>query len=100
YEFVIAAIVGVVIAISMQLVGSLLTSALIIFPALSAMRVAKTYKKVSIFASIIAVGSAIIGYFLALATDWAPGATIILFNLVVFLVMWLVGFVFRKKIKA
>jgi len=99
YELIIAAIVGIVVALSMQFVGSLLTSALIIFPALSAMRVAKSYKKVNIVSAIVAVSAALFGVLFSMLITSPPGVTVIVVNVVVFGVMYLVGIIYRKKLK-
>jgi len=99
YRLVMAVIVGVVISLSMQYVGSLLTFALIIFPTLSSMRIARSYKKVTIFSVAIAAFCAMIGVFMAISLPFGPppAATIIVVNIIVFGVMWLVGFILRKK---
>jgi len=99
YKIIIAVIVGVVISLSMQYVGSLLTFALIIFPTLSAMRIAKSYKKVTIFSVAIAAFSAMVGVFFAISLPFGPppAATIIIVNIIVFGAMCLTGFLLRKK---
>ena len=100
YNIIIAVVVGVVISLSMQYVGSLLTFALIIFPTLSAMRIAKTYKKVAIFSVAIAAFCALFGIFLAISLPFGPppAATIIILNIIVFGAMCLTGYLLRKKI--
>jgi len=100
YRVVMAAVVGVVISISMQYVGSLLTFALIIFPTLSAMRISKSYKRVAIFSVVIASVCAMTGIFLAISLPFGPppAATIIIVNVIAFAAMCLIGFLLRKKI--
>ena len=61
YNLIIAIIIAVIIVIGMSLVGSLLISALIIFPALSAMRVLKSFKSVTICSACLSVFCAAIG---------------------------------------
>ena len=98
YNLVIAIITAVIIVLAMKLVGSLLVSALIIFPALSAMRLFKTFKSVTICAAIISVTVTI---FSILLTFIVPknipiGPTIVAVDIVVFLVFWFISFISGK----
>ena len=98
YNLVIAVITAVIIVLAMKLVGSLLVSALIIFPALSAMRLFKTFKSVTICAAIISVTITI---FSILLTFIVPknipiGPTIVAVDIVVFFVFWFIGFISGK----
>lgn len=99
YNLIVAIMSAVVIVIGMKLVGALLISALIIFPALSAMRVAKSYKGVIIISSAIAVVSAIAGLLLALVLETPVGAGIVCANIISFGICALVGAI-KRKIKA
>ena len=91
YELLLSVITGVVIAMSMSLLGSLLTASLIIFPALSAMSITKTYKKVILCAVIIAVVCSPIGIFTALLFELPPTTTIIMVNIAVFIILTVAG---------
>lgn len=91
YNTLIAVITGVVIVISMNMVGALLISALITFPALSAMRVFKSFKKVIICSSVISVCCATVGMLLSILATTPVGPTIVLANMAVFGVFTLVG---------
>ena len=98
YNLVIAVITAVIIVLAMKLVGSLLVSALIIFPALSAMRLFKTFKSVTICAAIISVTITI---FSILLTFIVPknipiGPTIVAVDIVVFFVFWFISFISGK----
>lgn len=93
YDTVIAVITGVVIVISMNMVGALLISALITFPALSAMRVFKSFKKVIICSSVISVCCATVGMLFSILATTPIGPTIVLANMAVFGVFTLVGYV-------
>lgn len=98
YNLVIAVITAVIIVLAMKLVGSLLVSALIIFPALSAMRLFKTFKSVTICAAIISVTVTI---FSILLTFIVPknipiGPTIVAVDIVVFFVFWFISFISGK----
>ena len=97
YELLLSVITGVVIAMSMSLLGSLLTASLIIFPALSAMRMFKSYKGVIICAVIVAVICSPLGIFTALLFELPPTTTIIMVNIVLFVLLSVVGTV-RKLI--
>lgn len=99
YNLIVAIMSAVVIVIGMKLVGALLISALIIFPALSAMRVAKSYKGVIIISSAIAVVSAIAGLLLALVLETPVGAGIVCANIISFGICAFVGAI-KRKIKA
>ena len=91
YNFMVAVMIAVVIVMSMKLVGSLLISALVIFPAISAMRVFRSFKVVVIASSIIAVISAFCGIMIALLAATPVGATIVVANIVVFIIFSIVG---------
>jgi zinc transport system permease protein len=97
YEYLLAAVVGVVVATSMQLVGSLLTAALIIFPAISAMRVFKAFKSVTICAVVISVLCALFGILAAILFETPVGATIVIANIVVFGVFYLTSIIRRGR---
>ena len=87
YELMLSVITGVVIAMSMSLLGSLLTASLIIFPALSAMRLSKTYNGVLLCAVIIAVVCSPVGIFTALLFELPPTTTIIMVNIAAFVIL-------------
>ncbi|SEF61557.1 metal ABC transporter permease [Lachnospira multipara] len=91
YNLLIAVLIAVVIVIGMNLVGSLLISALIIFPALSAMRVINQFKGVVIASAIISVICALVGIFASILLSTPVGATIVAADLVVYLFAILVG---------
>jgi len=96
YEYLFAALVGIIVAISMQLVGALLTAALIIFPAISALKIFKTYKLVMISAAIIGLLCALFGIFTAIIFATPVGATIIVFNIAVYAILYLSSFIYKK----
>ena len=84
YNFIIAIMIAVIIVLAMNLVGSLLISALVIFPALSAMRLFKSFKMVTIFAAVISVICAIAGIMISIFAGTPTGATIVAVDVVVF----------------
>ena len=91
YNLFIAVITAVIIVLAMNLVGSLLISALIIFPALSAMRVFRSFKGVVLCSAVIAVICATVGILLSLIFPIPVGPTIVVANLAVFAIFWLIG---------
>lgn len=91
YNMLIATVVAVVIVIAMDLVGSLLISALIIFPALSAMRIFRSFKSVTICSGVLAVISSLTGMLLSIIAGSPVGATIVCTQIVMFAVCWAIG---------
>lgn len=85
YNLLIAVITAVIIVLAMNLVGALLTSALIVFPALSAMRLFSSFKKVIISSAAIAVISSVLGISLSILFSTPVGATVVVMDAVVFL---------------
>lgn len=95
YNLLIAALVAVIIVIAMNLVGSLLISALVIFPALSAMRVFKSFKGVTVCSAFVSVFCALAGIIISIATSTPVGSTIVAINIAVFLIFYVVGLIKR-----
>ena len=96
YNTLIAVITAVVIVLAMKLVGALLISALIIFPALSAMRIFKNFFSVIISSAVISVLCAVIGIFIAILYGTPVGSTIVAANIVVFLICLSIGKISKK----
>ena len=90
-NLLIATIIAVIIVLAMNLVGSLLVSALVIFPALSAMRVFKSFRSVTICAAVISVVCALIGIIASIFMDTPVGSTIVITDIAAFLVCTIVG---------
>ena len=91
YNLLIAVVTAIIIVLAMNLVGSLLISALVIFPALSSMRVCRTFKRVVITSTVISVVCAIIGILTAIIFSTPVGPTIVLCNILAFLVCFVIG---------
>ena len=98
YNLLIAVIVAVVIVLAMNLVGSLLISALVIFPAISAMRVFKTFKRVIICSAVLSVVCAALGLIIAILYGTPVGSTVVAVDILAFGAFSLFG-VIRKGIK-
>lgn len=96
YNLLVAVIIAVIIVLAMQLVGSLLISALVIFPALSAMRLFAGFRAVTVCSAIIAVLAAALGITLSILAETPVGATVVLVNLTVFILCSLIGKIKRS----
>ncbi len=91
YNLLIAVTTAVVIVLAMNLVGSLLISALIIFPALSAMRVYQNFRAVTICSAVLSVCCAALGILISILAGTPVGSTIVAVDLAAFLVFSLLG---------
>ncbi len=91
YNTVIAIVTAVIIVIAMNLVGSLLISALIVFPAISAMRVYKSFRGTVVCSGIIAVFSAAFGILLSILASTPVGPGIVVMNILVYIVFCAIG---------
>ena len=80
-----------VIVLAMKLVGALLISALIIFPALSAMRVFRSFRSVVLCSAILSVAGSLLGLLAALLLSTPTGASVAVVHIVIFAVFTLVG---------
>lgn len=96
YNLLIAVITAVIIVLAMNLVGALLTSALIIFPALSAMRMFHTFRQVVICSAVIAVLSSALGIIASIVISSPVGATIVVTDILVFAGFSLAGWLARR----
>lgn len=96
YNTVIAVISAVIIVLAMELVGSLLISALIVFPALSAMRVFSGFKAVVVCSAALSVSAAALGLILSILFSTPAGATIVAADIVIFLLFCVVGRLLKK----
>ncbi len=97
YDLVIAIITALIIVLAMNLVGSLLISALIIFPALSAMRVFKSFKSVVICSAVISVTCAGFGILLSILSGTPVGSTIVVADIAVFFIFCIISLLARRK---
>lgn len=97
YNLAIAAIIAVIIVLAMNLVGSLLISALVIFPALSAMRVFKRFKSVVICSAIVSVCCALLGMVISIVGGTPVGSTIVAADIVAFILFYLAGLIVRRR---
>ncbi|WP_026511675.1 metal ABC transporter permease [Butyrivibrio sp. LC3010] len=91
YNLLIATVIAIIIVLAMNLVGSLLISALIIFPALTAMRLFGSFKKVTIFSAFISVICAVAGILVSILAGTPVGSTIVATQVVAFAVCYLIS---------
>lgn len=97
FNIFLATIIAIVIVVAMNLVGSLLVSALIIFPSLSAMRVFKSFKGVTICSACISIVCAFIGLVLSILFGTPVGSTIIVVNITNFAIFYILGLTLRRS---
>ena len=91
YNLLIAVIIAVIIVLAMNLVGSLLISALVIFPALSAMRLFGSFRSVTIFSAILSVICAAAGIIISILAGTPVGSTIVAVDILAFAVCYIIG---------
>lgn len=91
YNLILAIIIATVIVLAMNLVGSLLISALLVFPVISAMKLFDSFKMVSIFSSIFSILCAAIGMFISILASTPVGASIVIVNVVGYLICVIIG---------
>ncbi len=84
YNLLIAVVIAVIIVLAMNLVGSLLISALIIFPALSAMRLFGNFKSVTVFSAVLSVICALSGMLISILAGTPVGSTIVAVDVLAF----------------
>lgn len=96
YNLIIAIVIAVIIVLAMNLAGSLLISALIIFPAISAMRIFKSFRAVTVCSAVLSVFCAFIGIIISIAAGTPVGSTIVAADIAAFILCSLAG---RIKIK-
>ncbi len=96
YNLLLAVLTAVVIVLAMNLVGSLLISALIIFPALSAMRLFNNFKGVIVYSAILSVVCAFSGILLSILISSPVGATIVAVDIAVFFIHYFLGCILHR----
>ncbi|WP_329380038.1 metal ABC transporter permease [Anaerofustis butyriciformans] len=93
YNLMIAIIIAVIIVLAMNLVGSLLISALIIFPALCAMRLFKSFKAVTLCSAFISVFCALFGIIISILAGTPVGSTIVAVDVLLFIICYFLGMI-------
>lgn len=90
YTNLIAILTAIVIVVGMRMMGTMLISSIIIFPALTSMRIFKTFKQVVISSGVISVVAFLVGLYFSYIFNISTGATIVIANLVIFIIFSLV----------
>ncbi len=90
YNTVIALLTALTIVIGMRIMGTLLISALIIFPALSSMRVCKKFKSVILCSGVLSVCCFFVGMCTSYSLDTPTGASVVIVNAIVFVIFWII----------
>ncbi len=98
YNMAVAVLTAVTIVLGMRIMGALLISSLIIFPALSSMRVCRYFKSVIICSSIISVICFFLGVVISYLFETPVGASVVIINLFVFLIFSLFGKILHKQL--
>lgn len=93
---ILAAVIATIIVLAMNLVGTLLISALIIFPAVSSMLVFKSFKNVTIFSCVISVFGAVTGLLISIITGTPVGSTIVIIDILCFVICKVLSLVLRR----
>ena len=96
YNMILAVTIAVVIVLAMNLAGALLISALVIFPALSAMRAFKTFKAVTVCSMVFSVVCAAAGILISILAGTPVGSTIVAADIAGYLIFCLAGYVARR----
>ncbi len=96
YNTVIATLTAIMIVLGMRMMGALLISALVIFPALSAMRVLKSFRGVTILSAILSVVCFFVGLVVSYFYATPTGASVVAVNIVVFLLFSVIGAFVRR----
>lgn len=91
YNLLIAVVIAVIIVLAMKLVGSLLISALVIFPALSAMRLFGSFKSVTVCSAVLSVVCALAGMLISVLAGTPVGSTIVAVDAAVFVICYISG---------
>ena len=96
YNMLIAFLTAVTIVLGMRIMGTMLISSLIIFPALSSMRIFQSFKGVIISSAIISIICFFLGITVSYIYATPAGASVVIVNAMVFLLFSLIGWIKRK----
>jgi zinc transport system permease protein len=96
YNMMIALLTAVTIVVGMRIMGALLISSLIIFPALSSMQIFRSFRGVIITSAIISMICFFFGMIVSYTFDTPAGASIVLVNLFTFIICYMIGLLPRK----
>ncbi len=97
YNILIAFLTAIIIVLGMRMMGALLISSLIIFPALTSMRVCKKFKSVTICSAIVSIICFFCGVVISYVYATPTGASVVIVNVIFFLMFWGINIIFRRK---
>jgi zinc transport system permease protein len=100
YNMLIALLTAVTIVLGMRMMGALLISSLIIFPALTSMRLCKTFRSVTICAAAVSVCCFFFGTVMSYLAATPTGASVVLVNIAAFALFWAAGALLRTEAAA
>ena len=100
YNMIFAVMTAVTVVLGMMMMGSLLISSLIVIPTLSAMKICQSFRGVVLASGAVSVICFIIGIFISLLFNTAPGASIVIVNVFFFIIFSVIGRAFRRSGKA
>ena len=96
YNAIVAVLTAVIIVLGMRLMGALLISSLVIFPALTSMRICKTFRSVVVCSGIVSGVCFLLGIFASVLLDTPTGASIVIANIFAFFIFWIAGKLIKK----
>lgn len=99
YNTLLAVLTAVTIVIGMKMMGAMLISSLIVFPALTSMRLLRTYRSVVLSSAILSVITYVVGFSLSVYFETPPGATVVIVDIVVYLGAYLTDLLRDKRVK-
>jgi zinc transport system permease protein len=97
YNLILAIIIAMVIVVAMNLVGALLISALVIFPALSAMRVFKSFRSVTLCSVVVSVACSVLGILISIVAGSPVGSTIVAVDIAGFFILSIAGYIYSRS---
>jgi len=96
YDRLIAVLTALTVVVGMRLMGSMMISSLIIFPALTSMRVFRSFFSVTVCSSVLSVVCFFTGIMISFVFSLPAGASIVTVNLAAFIIFWLAGKILKK----
>ncbi|MBO5421387.1 MAG: metal ABC transporter permease [Clostridia bacterium] len=96
YNTLVSLLTSITIVIGMRIMGAMLISSLVIFPALTSMRVCRSFRKVTVTSAVVSIICFFVGLFVSFAYSLPAGASVVAVNAVVFLLFSIVGIIKRK----
>ena len=100
YNMLIALLTALTIVLGMRMMGAMLISSLIIFPALTAMRIFKRFRTVTICSAIVAALCFIVGIVISYLYAMPAGASVVIMNIIAFLLFWVIGIFSRRTFRS